>query len=354
MKKYWYKAAMLTMALGVFTACDDEDTPKVPEGPVAPTNGAYIINTGNWNENNGTIQWYDRDQKSVSTDLFAAANGEGIGDAQDLCVYGSKVYITCSTSAKIEIVNRADFKRIQTINLAEGGQAVSPRYMAAHGGNIYFTAQDGTLSRLDTTSLAVTGKIEVGQYPEALTVAGGKLYVNLSDFVADGTGKYVAVVDIATFQKKKEIEVLLNPYSTSFTGEDGKVYFISSGDYGVTTPSTLQCIDPATDQVTDVCPASAAAMLGNKIYLIYADYYVAADAKHISVYNTDTKETTSFAGYSSFKNPGSIVADPATGDVIIIDQPYSELNDIYVYSSDGNLKKKIETGVYTTNMRFVD
>ena len=108
MKKYWYKTAMLVMALGVFTACSDDDGPKIPEGPIAPVNGAYVINTGNWNENNGTIQWYDRDLKTVSADLFAAANGAGIGDAQDLCVYGTKIYITCSSSAKIEIVDRKD------------------------------------------------------------------------------------------------------------------------------------------------------------------------------------------------------------------------------------------------------
>ena len=163
MKKYWYKTAMLVMALGAFTACSDDDGPKIPEGPIAPVNGAYVINTGNSGANNGTIQWYDRDQKTVSADLFAAANGTGIGDVQDLCIYGSKIYVTCSESAKIEVLNRADFTRIQTLNLAnESGQSIKPRYMAATKGNIYFTAYDGTISRLDTINLSITGKIEVG------------------------------------------------------------------------------------------------------------------------------------------------------------------------------------------------
>lgn len=90
MKKYWYKTAMLVIALGAFTACSDDDEPTIPKGPIAPVNGAYVINTGNWGENNGTIQWYDRDLKTISADLFAAANGAGIGDAQDLCIYGTK------------------------------------------------------------------------------------------------------------------------------------------------------------------------------------------------------------------------------------------------------------------------
>ena len=56
MKKYWYKTAMLVIALGAFTACSDDDEPTIPKGPIAPVNGAYVINTGNWGENNGTIQ----------------------------------------------------------------------------------------------------------------------------------------------------------------------------------------------------------------------------------------------------------------------------------------------------------
>ena len=353
MKKYWYKTAMLVMALGAFTACSNDDGPKIPEGPIAPVNGAYVINTGNSGAHNGTIQWYDRDQKTVSADLFAAANGAGIGDAQDLCIYGSKIYITCTNSAKIEVVNRADFTRIQTLKLSNGEQSISPRYMTATGGNVYFTAYDGTVSRLDTTSLSITGKIEIGDHPEALTSANGKLYVNLSNYNSDGTGKYVAVVDIATFKKTKNLNVLLNPYDVCTTGEDGKVYFISCGDFSGNPAQTLQCIDPQTDQVTEICPASKMAMKDNKIYIIYAEYYEDAAPKSISVYDMNTKQTTQFANYSDFSNPGNIVVDPATGDIIIIDQPFSVLNDIYVYGSDGVLKKKLETGYYTTNMRFV-
>lgn len=76
MKKYWYKMTIITMVLGVFTACSDDDEPKIPAGPIAPTNGAYIINTGNDGANNASIQWYDREKLTVSTDLFATANGK--------------------------------------------------------------------------------------------------------------------------------------------------------------------------------------------------------------------------------------------------------------------------------------
>ncbi|MCD8182576.1 MAG: hypothetical protein LUE99_05195 [Bacteroides sp.] len=350
MKKYWYKVVFLAVALGAFTACDDDNDDVTPPPPMTTT-GAYVINTGNWNANNGSVQWYDVDTKKAGSDLFAAANGVGIGDAQDLCVYGSKVYIACTSSAKIEIVNRKSFKREATLNLANNtGEPINPRYLTATGGNVYFTLYDGTVSKIDTVSLKVTATAEVGDHPEALTAADGKLYVNISGY---GSEDKIAVVNLASFAKTKDIKVLLNPYDVSFTGEDGKVYFISCGDFGKTIPSTLQCIDPATDQVESVCKASKAVMKGRKIYFIYADYYLDDDSKLIGVYDMDTKKTTEFVAFSTFQNPGFIAVDPISGDVFIGDQPNSALNDVYVYGSDGTSKGQFETGYYTTGMRFV-
>lgn len=48
-----------------------------------------------------------------------------------------------------------------------------------------------------------------------------------------------AVVNLANFTKIKDIEVLLNPYDICTTGEDGKVYFISCGDFGGNPAQTI-------------------------------------------------------------------------------------------------------------------
>lgn len=364
MRKCWYKAVLVITVLCGLTACDKDDDATSLNNPESTeetsssgsesteisTLGAYIINTGNWDANNGTIQWYDKTTEYISTDLYAAANGKGIGDVQDLCVYGSRVYIACSTSAKIEIVSRKGFAVEKTLNLAtDAGEAIQPRYLTALDGFVYFTAYDGTVSKLDTLSLSVTSKIEVGAYPEALAAANGKLYVNISGY---GSGKTVAVVDVATFTKTKDIEVVLNPYDVCFTADDGKVYFISCGDNGKTISGTLQCIDPDTDAVTTVCNATKADVKDGKVYYIHADYYSSAPGV-IGVYDMSTKTSTEFVAYSNFNSAQFIAVDPVSGDVYIGDYSYTSLNDVYIYGSDGTLKKKLETGYYTTNVRFV-
>ena len=383
MRKFWYNAALLLMAvsLSTMTACDDDDdevqssvststddedttddeettddedtTDEEETTTVTITEGVYIINTGNYNANNGSIQWYDPADETISEDLFETANGKGIGDAQDLIVYGSKVYITCSSSAKIEIVNREDFSIAETINLAnDEGEAIKARYLTADGGYVYFTAYDGTVNKIDTASLAITESLELGEgtYPEALSAANGKLYINISGY---GSGNTIAVVDIASFTLTGELEVALDPYDVNFLADDGKVYFTSMGDYGYTTCATLQCIDPETDEVTTICNASKAAVHDGKIYFISADYY-SSDPGVIGVYDTATGSSSTFADYDSFTgSPQFIAVDPVSGDVYIGNYSYSSLNDVYVYSSDGEFMTSFETGWYTTNVRFV-
>lgn len=145
------------------------------------SSGAYIINTGDWNANNGSIMWYDKANNTVSPDLYMTANGKGIGDVQDLCVYGSKMYVTSTTSSKLVILDLQG-KELKSISLAdENSQPISPRYITPANGHVYFTAYDGTVSRVDTTTMEITGKLNVGKYPEGLTYANGKLYVCLSN-----------------------------------------------------------------------------------------------------------------------------------------------------------------------------
>lgn len=353
MKKYWYKTAVMMLAAGMFVACSDDDDPAPAPPADTSSTDAYIVNTGNWGTNDGSIQGYNIATGTVSEDLFKAANGRGIGDAQDLCIYGSKLYVTCTTSSKIEVLDKA-CKIIKTIPLTnEENQPLSPRFMTAHDGNIYFTAYDGTVSRLDTISLAVTNKVEVGPNPEALTYANGKLYVNLSDYFGTGTGS-VAVVDVKSFTKTKELETVPNPYDESFTAKNGKVYF-TSAPYAESASSyshTLQCIDPQTDVVTELCQASKIAINGDKIYLILSDFRD-AENNSISVYNMNTQEVKKFIDFSDIEDPSFIDVDPASGDVYIGNRSNSSLNDIYVYGSDGTFKKSFETGAYTTRIRFV-
>ena len=317
---------------------------------------------GFWDGNDASIQYFDLESLSIGGDLFAAANGFGLGDlGQDLCLYGSKLYATVSGSSKLEVMDR-NCKVVKTIPVRaeDGTTPAKPRYMTACDGCVYFTAYDGTVSRLDTATLEITGKVAVGAYPEALTNANGKLYVNLSDYNFDGSGTSVAVVDIVSFTKTKEIKVKQNPYTQCFTGDDGYVYVVSNGNYagspGMSEDQyvygTLQRIDPVTDTVEDVCRATYAANHGSKMYVLYSEYYL-PETKRAFVRDLNTGEEADFIDLDEFSSPNAIGVDPSTGDVYVADTPYCVSSTVRVYDAEGNLKNTFEAGYSTSKFVFV-
>lgn len=241
---------------------------------------------------------------------------------------------------------------------------MQPRYATAGEGCVFFTAYDGTVSRLDTLTQEITGTVEVGNHPEALTYANGKLFVNISGQPGDnwgGNGNTVAVVDAKTMNKLHDIVVLQNPYNQCLTGADGYVYVVSSGNYAGSeyVPEdqwiyqTLQRIDPDTYEVKELCHATYVANAGNKMYILYSEFYL-PETKRCFVYDLATGgETDLPISLDNFTSPGFIQVDPVTEDIYIGDSPFGALSTVYVYTKDGRLKTSFETGMYTTNIRFV-
>ncbi|MGL4851589.1 MAG: YncE family protein [Phocaeicola sp.] len=362
MKKQFYPLAIACAVVTLATSCSSDNDPIVPETPEVTAVGAYVINTGNWNANNGTIQWFDLETESVGGDLFRAANSSDIGDPQSMQVYGSKRYIACTSSAKIEVVDES-CKVIKTLSLTnDQNQPVNPRYLTAAEGFVYFTAQDGSLSKLDTTSLAIVNKLQLGDYPEALTYANGKIYVNQSYYytMSEG-GNTVSVVDAATFTKIKEISIKLNPYTQCVTGEDGNIYVVSNGNYAGDpykpeaewVYQTVQRINTTTDAVTELCKGTYIALKGGKMYVLYAEYYL-PETHRIFTYDLVTgAEENLPIELSQFQNPTFLTLHPITGDLYIGDAPYSSNGDLYIYNESGAFKKRIETGISPQGMYFV-
>ena len=73
----------------------------------------------------------------------------------------------------------------------------------------------------------------------------------------------------------------------------------------------------------------------------------------VFVYDLKTKKETPFVDLSTIPSPQFIAVDPVSEDVYIGNRNSGALDDVYIYSKEGQFKKKIETGNYTTNIRFL-
>jgi hypothetical protein len=358
MKKQGFKWAMMALAAVAMTACSDDDEDIIIGGGTITTNvGAYVLNTGNWGSNDATIQYYDYRDGTMSADLYAAANGEGLGDlGQDLIQYGSKLYATVSGSSKVVVMDQ-NCKIEKSFSITDAdGVPTNPRYLAADNGNVYFTAYDGTVTRLDTLSLSLTGQVSVGDHPEGIAAANGKLYVNISGY---GSGAQVAVVNQSTFTKVKDLDVVLNPYTQCKVGEDGNVYVVSNGNYAGNdwtdeadwVYGTVQCINTTTDTVTELCRGSYIALYQNQIYVLYSEYYLPSLTRAF-IYNIDTKQESDFIDLTAFSSPNSIDIDPVSQVVYISDTPWGAPADVKMYDLKGNYQGQISAGYYTSKLIF--
>ncbi len=360
LKRFLFKSAILSLLAFVFVGCsdDDEKGPDYWVPPLSTTQGAYVLNNGNWGDNDASISYYDKESGEVSAaNVFESVNnGKNLGDlGQSMFVSGENIYIAVSGSAVIYITDLTCKIKKEIIS-KRAGQPQEPRFFTAYGDYVYVTFYDGYLARINKKTLELdTKQVEVGPNPEGLKIANGKIYVACSGgMLYPIYNDRVAVVDLKSFTKKAEIEVVINPSKVE-VDKLGNIYVISNGNYGMATPSissSLQVIDTKIDEVV--------ADLGNASYMRISPqgdmlYYINAAYGSAPTYKKyDVKQEEVLAG--SFVNedvtfvgaPSSLDIDPQTGDIYIgayPPYPASAIGEMTIISSStGKLIKRFSTG----------
>lgn len=353
LKNFLFKSAILSLLAFVFVGCsdDDEKSPDYWVPPLSTTQGAYVLNNGNWDSNDASIAYYDKETGEVSAaNVFESVNdGKYLGNlGQSIFVSGENIYIAVSGSAIIYITD-LNCKIKKEIVSTRAGQPQEPRAFTAYGDYVYVTYYDGYLARINKKTLELDSKqVEVGPNPEELKIANGKIYVACSGGMLSPTyHNKIAVVDLKSFTKKHDIEVEINPAKVE-VDKSGNIYVISNGNYGI-IKSKLQVIDTKIDEVVaDLGNATYMRMSpqGDALYYINAPYGEAATFKKYDVKQQEVlagsfvNEDVKFANVLS-----SLDIDPQTGDIYIGSYPDSAIGEmVIVSSSSGELIKRFSTG----------
>lgn len=349
MKKNLLALGVILMSALTFTACSDDKDFTYTQPTVSNTD-VYVACAGNWNQNDGTVGILDYNSESrptapyIYSDAYRTQNGIGIGDAQDLIVFGTKLVVTCTTSSKVEVLDRMG-KKEQTIKLHNA----SPRYLATDGNYVYFSAYNGKVYKMNPNNSVqpLVDSVEVGDHPEALSVTNGKLYANISGY---GNGNTVAVVDCNSFKKTKTLTVGKNPYNQSIAvGND--IYFVSMFN---NDDALVQKINAKNDEVKKLFKASSIAYSAKKNALVclYATYY--DTNKRFFIYDLATGKETDL-DMAGLKNPSQVNVD-RYGNIYVIDTPsYTAPSEVFYYSPEGKLiQGKIVVGYSAQNVRFAN
>ncbi|MCH8557819.1 MAG: T9SS type A sorting domain-containing protein [Balneolia bacterium] len=237
-------AALLILSSGFIT---DSALAQQPEQVIVVNQGAFL-------QGNASITAYDPATQTASQNVFQQANGRPLGDvATHTALINELLYIVVSNSDKIEVVNPQTFEAVATIFVDDFGGSSPQWIQQVSETKAYVSNLTGTtISILDLDDNTITGSIEVGPNPDGIAVSNGKAYVALTAF---GEGNEVAVVDVATDELLRTIEVHDNPQKVYADGS-GRIWVVSTGDYGFgdgpETFGEINVIDSETDEVTGV------------------------------------------------------------------------------------------------------
>ncbi len=352
-----------------FIACDDlEDKPSiVPEsnGDVFETGTAemYILSEGLFNQNNSSLARYSFNRQRCTNNYFSANNQRGLGDtANDIAIYGNKIYVVVNVSSTVEVIDFPTGKSIRQISmLRDNGSSRQPRAIAFDKDKAYICSYDGTVARIDTTSLEIEEIVTVGRNAEDICVQNGKLYVSNSgglDYSGPGVDTTVSVIDITTFKETKKIEVGPNP-GKILPGLEEAVYVVTRGTDIEAGDYHLVKIDSRTDAVASTYDEKVLsfAIDGPIAYLYTYDYQSKDSAIKVFDLNAGTVIRDNFiTDGTAIQTPFSIQLNPFSGNVYITEAyNYTVKGDVLCFNQQGQLQYRLnDIGLNPNTVVFSD
>lgn len=345
--------AFLTLA---FTSCKKEDPQKPSSGNA--DYDAWVINEGAFNRNNASITAYSTSDQSLSADYFAAQNGRGLGDvANDIILYGSKAYVVVNVSSTVEILSAATGKSLQQISMIHQGTPRQPRRVCAYNGKVYVCCFDGSVHRIDTTTLSIDLSGTAGSNPDGICASNGKIYVcnsgglNYPDY--DST---VSILNAQTLALEKTLKVRINP-TRCLSDCYGHVWLLSYGNYD-NIPACVQCIDTQKDTVShtfEEADVNDFDMGPNAIYLLCVNERRGGKTAVCKTITTSSlQEAGTLFKKNGIQSPYGINVQESNGNVWITDAlDYSSNGDVYGFDDKGTQKYKFEAGTFPKRMVFL-
>ncbi len=356
--KHLSRILLATMAVFIFTACEKDNTDPsgstdtVPTDTIPPTPDAFalVLNEGNYGSNNASVSRLNLATGAIDNNWFDRANGRGLGNqAQDMIVYGSKVYITVTESNSLEVLNPAT----GISNRIDMGSR-KPRSIAAADGKLYITCYNPcSVIRVDTASLTVEATCTLGEFrPEGIAIAQGKAFV-ASSYQGNTYDNHLYVVDLTTFANPTTVTVGMN-LSNVKRISDNKVIVSWIGNYG-DIPSGSAIVDATTLAVTNTGEALQKMDVYNgKVYGYSVEYD--ADWNETNSWKVITAdgsaETFPFA-VSLDANAYGININPANGDFYLTSSSYTTNGDVYSFTPSGTRRFKVEAGSIPSKILFL-
>ncbi len=345
----------LSMLLVLFSCKKENNDTPTTDTPTAleensPYTYLYVLNEGSWGVNNASLDRIDLQTGQIENDIFAKTNGHNLGDvANDMILYGSKLYIVVNNSNTVEIVDAQTAKSVKQIALTNK----QPRYVFPYNGSVYVSCYSDEIVEIDTLTYTITRTCNVGKDPEGLVVVNNKLFVcNSGGLDYPNYDSSISIVEMTNFQEEKKLTVGLNPSKIASIAND-KLLVLCNGNYG-NVPSFLSLIDLQSQSVTKLTYSCSNFVVFNNYAYCYDYDWTTHQAITFKVnLSTLEKESLLLNGIAAIVSPYHIAVNPSNGNIYISDsQNFTNSGDINCFSAAGSFLYKKECGIGTSKIVF--
>lgn len=321
--------------------------------PEVLSNGILVLNEGLFQQNNSSVSWINLTNTEVMSDFFLSKNNRLLGDTgNDMKMYGNKIYIVLNGSNLIEVLDKSTGASLKQINMMNGNISKSPRSIVFHGSNAFVTCYDGYVDVLDTASLVITGRIQVGANPEDLAISNGKLYVsNSGGLNAPQMDSTVSVINLVDLQHVGKITVGLNP-GRIITDAEGDLYVIARGNYG-TIPARMVRINSLTDQKEETFSFDALGIekMNEHFLITFYDYNSSQSAVRLFDPSSESLLANSFFLTSEVQTLYGISYDSVQNKIYCLDaMGFTNSGYVRRYSADGIYELSYHVGLNPSKM----
>jgi len=327
------------------------------ELPASLENGLLTLNEGLFQQNNSTLTWYDLHTHRTHYQVFEAKTGLGLGDTgNDLAVYGDKIYIVVNNSHILHVLNRKSGELIKHLSLTNNNSGSSPRQIRFFGEHAYISAFDGSVFKIDTTTISIQQIALAGTNPDGLCVVNDKLLVSNSGGLTSGGDSTVSVFQLPSLNEIERITVGRNP-GRIVQDDFGNLFVVARGNY-TSIPTRLVKINSVSWQVEESIELEVGSMVAanGKLYLTH--YNSSQGTSKLMVMNPHTMaiEQDNIIGHLNIHTLYGIQFMQILGqDVLVLSDAKGYINQgqVIVIDLNGNLLFEYTSGLNPNKTLFI-
>ena len=355
MKKQLTRILTVTLISAIAWSCNQSD--PAPKGTYIQ--GVFVINEGNFSQNNGNISFLAREKNIADSDIFSIVNGSSLkGGMQGYTVAGDHGIILVDNSDpgldKVEIVDANLFTSTGSIGAPD---VENPREVVAIGSNKAYVTNWGTLNSnstyptgyvavIDLATKKVIKKIDTDKGPENMVLYNEKVFVG--DYAYSG-GKNLTVINTASDAVTRSISFSAAPNPIGIDA-NGKLWVEAGLELIRLNPDTYEK-ESSIKISTDVSKSAGNFAMSPDLRTIY---FVLSDFTRGETYKFQITDTAvNLAAPFAKRAFTGLAVDPRQGLIYAgVTPSYTQSGYAIRYRADGTLVDSVKVGIAPTGFYF--